>query len=79
LGAGGEEGFEDYITQGKGGWIGFHHAGLLGDFRRLSDGSAVPLAKGLPAYVFMGSHRGLFDSLRVRAVVPNCDFWGAGK
>ena len=24
--------FEDYITQGKGGWIGFHHAGLLGDF-----------------------------------------------
>jgi type 1 glutamine amidotransferase len=22
----------DYITQGKGGWIGFHHAGLLGDF-----------------------------------------------
>jgi type 1 glutamine amidotransferase len=24
--------FVDYITQGKGGWIGFHHAGLLGDF-----------------------------------------------
>jgi len=24
--------FEDYITLGKGGWIGFHHAGLLGDF-----------------------------------------------
>ncbi len=24
--------FEDYITQGKGGWIGFHHASLLGDF-----------------------------------------------
>lgn len=24
--------FEDYIAQGKGGWIGFHHAGLLGDF-----------------------------------------------
>ena len=24
--------FEDYITHGKGGWIGFHHAGLLGDF-----------------------------------------------
>ena len=24
--------FEDYITQGKGGWIGFHHAALLGDF-----------------------------------------------
>ncbi len=24
--------FEDYISQGKGGWIGFHHAGLLGDF-----------------------------------------------
>lgn len=24
--------FEDYITQGKGGWIGFHHAALLGEF-----------------------------------------------
>ena len=24
--------FEDYVTQGKGGWIGFHHASLLGDF-----------------------------------------------
>jgi uncharacterized protein len=24
--------FEKYITEGKGGWIGFHHAALLGDF-----------------------------------------------
>jgi type 1 glutamine amidotransferase len=24
--------FEDYIDQGKGGWIGFHHATLLGKF-----------------------------------------------
>jgi uncharacterized protein len=24
--------FQDYIEQGKGGWIGFHHAGLLGEF-----------------------------------------------
>jgi YVTN family beta-propeller protein len=24
--------FVDYITQGKGGWIGFHHATLLGEF-----------------------------------------------
>ncbi|GDX40761.1 hypothetical protein LBMAG21_10530 [Armatimonadota bacterium] len=24
--------FESYITQGKGGWIGFHHASLLGEF-----------------------------------------------
>jgi len=24
--------FEKYITEGKGGWIGFHHATLLGDF-----------------------------------------------
>lgn len=24
--------FEAYITQGKGGWIGFHHATLLGEF-----------------------------------------------
>jgi len=24
--------FEDYIQQGKGGWIGFHHATLLGNF-----------------------------------------------
>ncbi len=24
--------FERYITLGKGGWMGFHHAGLLGDF-----------------------------------------------
>ncbi|HSC37543.1 MAG TPA: ThuA domain-containing protein, partial [Chitinophagaceae bacterium] len=24
--------FEQYIEQGKGGWIGFHHAGLLGEF-----------------------------------------------
>jgi uncharacterized protein len=24
--------FIRYITRGKGGWIGFHHAGLLGDF-----------------------------------------------
>jgi YVTN family beta-propeller protein len=27
-----KEAFEDYVTQGKGGWIGFHHAALLGDF-----------------------------------------------
>jgi type 1 glutamine amidotransferase len=27
-----KEAFVDYITQGKGGWIGFHHAALLGDF-----------------------------------------------
>jgi len=26
-----KEAFVDYITQGKGGWIGFHHASLLGD------------------------------------------------
>jgi type 1 glutamine amidotransferase len=24
--------FENYITQGKGGWIGFHHTTLLGEF-----------------------------------------------
>jgi uncharacterized protein len=24
--------FTNYIEQGKGGWIGFHHAGLLGEF-----------------------------------------------
>jgi type 1 glutamine amidotransferase len=24
--------FEDYIEQGRGGWIGFHHATLLGEF-----------------------------------------------
>jgi uncharacterized protein len=24
--------FQGYIEQGKGGWIGFHHAGLLGEF-----------------------------------------------
>jgi type 1 glutamine amidotransferase len=24
--------FENYITQGKGGWLGFHHATLLGEF-----------------------------------------------
>jgi type 1 glutamine amidotransferase len=24
--------FEDYITHGRGGWIGFHHAALLGEF-----------------------------------------------
>jgi uncharacterized protein len=27
-----KDAFVDYITQGKGGWIGFHHASLLGDF-----------------------------------------------
>jgi type 1 glutamine amidotransferase len=27
-----KQAFEDYITQGKGGWIGFHHAALLGEF-----------------------------------------------
>lgn len=24
--------FQNYITEGKGGWIGFHHASLLGEF-----------------------------------------------
>lgn len=24
--------FQDYITNGRGGWIGFHHAALLGEF-----------------------------------------------
>lgn len=24
--------FENYITEGRGGWIGFHHASLLGEF-----------------------------------------------
>lgn len=27
-----KQAFVDYITLGKGGWIGFHHASLLGDF-----------------------------------------------
>ncbi|HEY4084974.1 MAG TPA: ThuA domain-containing protein, partial [Bryobacteraceae bacterium] len=27
-----QKAFEDYINQGKGGWIGFHHASLLGTF-----------------------------------------------
>ncbi len=27
-----EKAFEDYIRSGKGGWIGFHHATLLGEF-----------------------------------------------
>lgn len=27
-----KQAFEKYVTEGKGGWIGFHHAGLLGDF-----------------------------------------------
>ena len=27
-----KDAFVDYITRGKGGWIGFHHAALLGDF-----------------------------------------------
>jgi uncharacterized protein len=27
-----KQSFIRYITRGKGGWIGFHHAGLLGDF-----------------------------------------------
>jgi uncharacterized protein len=26
------KGFEKYITEGRGGWIGFHHATLLGEF-----------------------------------------------
>ena len=26
------EAFQDYIEQGRGGWIGFHHATLLGEF-----------------------------------------------
>ncbi len=29
--------FQKYITEGKGGWIGFHHASLLGEF----DGFAI--------------------------------------
>jgi uncharacterized protein len=27
-----QKAFESYITEGQGGWIGFHHAALLGDF-----------------------------------------------
>lgn len=27
-----EDAFIDYIEKGKGGWVGFHHAGLLGEF-----------------------------------------------
>ncbi|AXC12587.1 Cytochrome c551/c552 [Acidisarcina polymorpha] len=27
-----QEAIESYLTEGKGGWIGFHHAALLGDF-----------------------------------------------
>jgi uncharacterized protein len=27
-----KQAFEDYINQGRGGWIGFHHAALLGEF-----------------------------------------------
>ncbi|MES2777725.1 MAG: ThuA domain-containing protein [Bacteroidota bacterium] len=27
-----EEAFKDYIDKGKGGWLGFHHATLLGEF-----------------------------------------------
>lgn len=31
-GASAEKAFTDYIEKGKGGWIGFHHATLLGEF-----------------------------------------------
>lgn len=27
-----QDAFKDYIENGKGGWVGLHHAGLLGDF-----------------------------------------------
>lgn len=27
-----EQNFVDYINEGRGGWIGFHHATLLGEF-----------------------------------------------
>jgi len=27
-----EDAFVDYVEKGKGGWVGFHHAGLLGEF-----------------------------------------------
>jgi len=29
----GQEAFQDYLENGKGGWIGFHHATLIGEFR----------------------------------------------
>lgn len=44
-----EHAFQHYIAQGKGGWIGFHHASLLGEF----DG--YPIWPWF--YQFMGSIR----------------------
>lgn len=29
----GQQAFQEYIEEGKGGWIGFHHATLIGEFR----------------------------------------------
>lgn len=29
----GQKAFQEYIEEGKGGWIGFHHATLIGEFR----------------------------------------------
>ena len=38
--------FTRYIEEGRGGWIGFHHATLLGEF----DG--YPMHRHLPAFLF---------------------------
>jgi hypothetical protein len=34
---------QNYIDQGKGGWIGFHHAGLLGEFDNYPIGGGFPI------------------------------------
>jgi hypothetical protein len=38
--------FEQYINEGRGGWIGFHHATLLGEFDGFPDVALVPSIYG---------------------------------
>ena len=53
-----KQAFEDYITQGKGGWIGFHHAVAAGRLRRLPDGSLVLEVSGRhPLYALPAGFR----------------------
>ncbi len=41
-----EQNFVDYINEGRGGWIGFHHATLLGEFDGYPCGSGSAILWG---------------------------------
>ncbi|MHA4809228.1 ThuA domain-containing protein [Flavitalea flava] len=84
--------FRQYIEQGRGGWIGFHHASLLGEFDGypmwqwfstfMGDHTVIWMNGHYAArniYIFMGHSPDLFENPVYATIFRNAIFWAARK